>query len=449
MPTELKFSELTPLSAYSSTSVIAIQSDPPGPPGVKGFKGNISTDVTMSDAAVNLLNTSLSIKTYVDNSILAISHWTRDLSGFLKPTNAGDDLNMLQGAIYTIDPANTSGTKSYEISQVLTGTVFAFEHASTIFTGLSQGAQKNFMVYAGASNTISFGGENWTFDNIVGTIGQVLWKTNISATGGSGFFFNEIFGRNDAAGEVIYYQDRCIISDNTAGSEDGIRVFDVMENGIFQTEYMRLDGGNAKISTTRPLEVAGSITSNIPGTDGILSLNNASSVETVKLDTNGISFFAGGDVEIKGNELFLDNAQAINFANAADSASATIKMLAGDTLDIRAPAAAGITLVCPLDFIIDCEQDISFNCVGDMTFDAVNVSADSSFIFKNSNGSFVSNMSLDGTFTANNVSVSLTGAFNLGDPTVDGSWRLIRSGNDLKFERLESAAWVEKGSFAA
>ena len=38
---------------------------------------------------------------------------------------------------------------------------------------------------------------------------------------------------------------------------------------------------------------------------------------------------------------------------------------------------------------------------------------------------------------------------HLGDPTVDGSWRIIINGSDLDFDRRESSAWVNKGQFAA
>lgn len=44
------------------------------------------------------------------------------------------------------------------------------------------------------------------------------------------------------------------------------------------------------------------------------------------------------------------------------------------------------------------------------------------------------------------VTVPSTLAFQLGDPTVDGSWRIIRSGNNLVMERRESGAWVTKST---
>ena len=34
----------------------------------------------------------------------------------------------------------------------------------------------------------------------------------------------------------------------------------------------------------------------------------------------------------------------------------------------------------------------------------------------------------------------------LGDPATDGTWRIVRSGNDLNFERRESGIWVMKGA---
>lgn len=45
------------------------------------------------------------------------------------------------------------------------------------------------------------------------------------------------------------------------------------------------------------------------------------------------------------------------------------------------------------------------------------------------------------------IEIVSTGAVLLGDPTTDGSWRMVRSGNNLQVERRESGAWVAKGVF--
>ena len=37
-------------------------------------------------------------------------------------------------------------------------------------------------------------------------------------------------------------------------------------------------------------------------------------------------------------------------------------------------------------------------------------------------------------------------AVYLGDPLVDGTWRIVRDGSNLSFQRLESSVWVEKGA---
>lgn len=37
----------------------------------------------------------------------------------------------------------------------------------------------------------------------------------------------------------------------------------------------------------------------------------------------------------------------------------------------------------------------------------------------------------------------------LGDAATNGSWRIIRSGDDLHFDRREAGSWVNKGSFTA
>jgi len=46
-----------------------------------------------------------------------------------------------------------------------------------------------------------------------------------------------------------------------------------------------------------------------------------------------------------------------------------------------------------------------------------------------------------------NVTTSSTTAFYLGDSATDGSWRFIRSGNNLVVERRESGSWVNKGQW--
>jgi hypothetical protein len=47
------------------------------------------------------------------------------------------------------------------------------------------------------------------------------------------------------------------------------------------------------------------------------------------------------------------------------------------------------------------------------------------------------------------ATIPSTGAFYLGDPATDGTWRIIRDGDDLSFERLESSVWVSKGLMQA
>jgi len=44
------------------------------------------------------------------------------------------------------------------------------------------------------------------------------------------------------------------------------------------------------------------------------------------------------------------------------------------------------------------------------------------------------------------IKIPTANAFYFGAIDTDGSWRIIKSGNDLVFERRESSIWVEKGS---
>jgi hypothetical protein len=42
-----------------------------------------------------------------------------------------------------------------------------------------------------------------------------------------------------------------------------------------------------------------------------------------------------------------------------------------------------------------------------------------------------------------------TGVIYLGDSSTDGSWRIVRSGNDLVIQRLESSTWTTKSTISA
>ena len=51
--------------------------------------------------------------------------------------------------------------------------------------------------------------------------------------------------------------------------------------------------------------------------------------------------------------------------------------------------------------------------------------------------------------TAGNMEVGAAAAYRLGDALTDGSWRIIRSGNDLVIQRRVSGDWVTKSTIAA
>ena len=47
---------------------------------------------------------------------------------------------------------------------------------------------------------------------------------------------------------------------------------------------------------------------------------------------------------------------------------------------------------------------------------------------------------------APNLVLASDKAVNLGDPATDGSWRIIRDGNNIVFQRRESSTWVTKNT---
>jgi len=49
----------------------------------------------------------------------------------------------------------------------------------------------------------------------------------------------------------------------------------------------------------------------------------------------------------------------------------------------------------------------------------------------------------------NDLELGAANAVYEGAPGTDGSWRMVRSGTDLVFERRESGSWIEKGAITA
>jgi len=45
-----------------------------------------------------------------------------------------------------------------------------------------------------------------------------------------------------------------------------------------------------------------------------------------------------------------------------------------------------------------------------------------------------------------NINLGETGVFYFGDKDTDGTWKIIRSGNNLITQRRESGAWVTKNT---
>jgi len=50
----------------------------------------------------------------------------------------------------------------------------------------------------------------------------------------------------------------------------------------------------------------------------------------------------------------------------------------------------------------------------------------------------------DGTKITGNIQTTSLDGFYFGDPFIDGTWRIVRSGNNLQFERRESGGYVTK-----
>ena len=49
---------------------------------------------------------------------------------------------------------------------------------------------------------------------------------------------------------------------------------------------------------------------------------------------------------------------------------------------------------------------------------------------------------------AGDVEIGSSNAFYIGDPTTDGSWRMILDSGNFVVQKRESSSWVTKGTFS-
>lgn len=70
-------------------------------------------------------------------------------------------------------------------------------------------------------------------------------------------------------------------------------------------------------------------------------------------------------------------------------------------------------------------------------------------IGKGSNTVTIGNSNITDNYFTGDIETTSTGAFYMGDQNTDGSWRIVRSGNDLVMERRESGVWVTKQTITA
>jgi len=258
-----KISALSTSAAFDGTELFALV-DVSGAPYVtkKNTTTAMGTFVVEVQTFSGLSTTDKTIQGAINEvyaSIVTESLWDRNAgSGFLYPQTAGDDLNMLDGTIFSIDPAMPVTKKSYQISQTVTGVAPGFENARIDLYGLYSGGERVVYSYAGASNSHNWTGQDYTYDNNTGTVSQHIYKTELNTVDGTGIILQEFFGLNDASptpADYQYTQIGHIIKTNTEGSEDAAMALSVSEAGSM-TEYMRLDGKNIKITTAKPVDLA-------------------------------------------------------------------------------------------------------------------------------------------------------------------------------------------------
>lgn len=230
-----KFTSLSVLNGIVQTNAIGLLSSSTSLPN-----GTTATTQTALDNSTKLATTA-----YVDSAITGENLWDRT-GVILTPHTLGDNVNLKAGQLFWIDPSNTTGTKSLTISQTITGLVPGFEHATSVFKGLHTGIEKIFMQYLGSSDDFNVFSQNWIYENTTGTVSLDEHKVNINTEGGTGFYFNEVWGRNSVGAQTIYYRDRAIIRENGEGNESGSHIFDVVVDGLL-AQYIDLNGLDEKI----------------------------------------------------------------------------------------------------------------------------------------------------------------------------------------------------------
>ena len=60
---------------------------------------------------------------------------------------------------------------------------------------------------------------------------------------------------------------------------------------------------------------------------------------------------------------------------------------------------------------------------------------------------FTGKMDYFGFSSTADIEIASANAIYLGDPSTDGTWKIVISGNDLEFQRRESGSFVFKGAF--
>ena len=233
----------------------------------------------------------------------------------------------------------------------------------------------------GASN--GWGGNGGDFSFYGGAGGEFDGSTTGTATSGRGGNFNLVGG---GGGEVVFISD----TDNVGGLGGTITLF----GGIGGDSVGGGTAGNGGDIILRGGSGGEGFVGSSNGTNGNVRFL-ISSTEKARLNNDGNFWFS------------TDNGKAIWGAGQAAS-----------------------IYVDGSDFIINSENIIANDEVHFTNFDA--------YTFDNT-------VSTTGDMIADDFETDSTGAFYFGDQTTDGTWKIIRSGDKLVFQRRESGAYVTKG----
>lgn len=331
-------------------------------------------------------------------------------SGRIEVVNTGSNIFIGQNA-GLIDPLNNNlniGIGRSVLSANSTGesnVVIGTDAMKTM-----EGGYHNVAIGTASLENSTSGGNNTA-------IGRSAGRNNI--TGDSSVFIGFQAGRDETGSQKLYIE-------NSPSSSPLIY-------GDFAADSLAINGkltlnGNYTFPSTAPTN-----------SNDVIAYNGSELIWT--------SFAAASSLwNLNGSDI---NYTAGNVGIGTSIPNQTLDIMIGEN-DGGAAAVQGITLRDPDDVIASLIDGSSTGESGLLQLyssgtETVRISASvDSYINSGSNFGIGNSSPSSALDVTGDIETGSANAFYFGDPTTDGSWRIVRDGNDLSFERRETGTWVFK-----